>query len=388
MGFASTFAVVLQGFDRIGATRAQAASGLLMLLVMKGAVAIWLSLRLRMPISIAWSTPGAALMVATGIPAGGYNAAIGAFLVAAGLIVAAGLVTPFGRAVARIPVSLASAMLAGILLDLCLAPVRAVGAMPLLACPAIVLWALAWRFARPYAVPIAVAVTALIIALATPLPPGALADIWPHPVFVQPTFSLDALVGIALPLFVVTMASQNIPGLAVLNSNGYHPAVGTLFVATGLASGVVALFGGHSVNLAAITAALCAGPDAHRDPARRWIASVTAGAGYIVLGLTATFAAAFVAASPPLLIQSVAGLALLASLAGALQAALAREDERVPAILTFVTAASGVSFLGIGPAFWALIAGGSLMALSRSGRNRPLAASSPGQGQVSLPPAR
>ena len=369
VGFASTFAVVLQALTAVGATRAQAASGLLALLVVKGAVAIFLSLRSRMPISLAWSTPGTALLIATGMPVGGFPVAVGAFLVASGLVVAAGLWRPFGRAVRAIPVSLASAMLAGVLLDLCLAPVRAAGEMPTLALPVVFAWALAWRFARAYAIPIAVLVTAVIVVLATPLPEGALADIRPHAVFVMPAFTWSALVGIALPLFIVTMASQNIPGLAVLNSNGYHPPVGPIFVATGLASAVISFFGGHLVNLAAITAALCAGPDAHPDPSRRWIAAVTAGAAYIALGMTATFAAAFVAASPPLLIQAVAGLALLGSFGAAIQTALVREDERVPAIVTFVTAASGISPYGIGAAFWGLLAGGAMLALARLGRN-------------------
>jgi len=270
--------------------------------------------------------------------------------------------------VAAIPVSLASAMLAGVLLDLCLAPVRAVGTIPALALPIVIAWALAWRFARPYAIPLAVLVTAATVVFATPLPGGVLAELWPRPVFVTPRFELSALVSISVPLFIVTMASQNIPGVAVLNLNGYRPAVGPIFVATGVASAIIACFGGHLVNLAAITAALCAGPDAHPDPSRRWVAAATAGASYVALGMTATFAVAFVAASPPLLIQAVAGLALLGSFGAAIQSALASEDERVPAIVTFVTAASGVSFLGVGAAFWGLLAGGAMLALARVGR--------------------
>ena len=368
VGFASSFAIVLQGLTAAGATPAQAASGLLALCVIKGLLGAFLSLRSRMPISIAWSTPGAALLVATGAVEGGYAAATGAFTVAAGLVVVAGLWRTFGRAVAAIPVSLASAMLAGVLMDLCLAPVRAVGTMPLLALPIVLAWAVTMRVARLYAVPVAVVVTALIVVFATSIPDGALADIWPRPLFVMPVFTFDALVGIALPLFIVTMASQNIPGLAVLRTNGYHPDVKPIFVSTGLASGIIALFGGHLVNLAAITAALCAGPEAHADQRRRYIAATVAGGTYVLLGLGAGFAAAFIAASPPLLIEAVAGLALLASLAGALVAALSGEKERLPAVATFVTAASGTSFLGIGAAFWALVVGGILMLLMRAHR--------------------
>jgi len=365
VGFASTFAVVLKGLETVGATQAQAASGLLAVLVTKGLLAVFLGLRTRIPISIAWSTPGAALLAASALPVGGFPVAVGAFLTSAALIVLAGIVKPFGRAVEAIPQSLASAMLAGILFGLCTAPVKAAAGMPMLALPVIAAWALALRFARPYAVPIAVLLTAIVVAAATPLPPGALAHVAPHPVFVAPAFSLDATIGIAVPLFIVTMASQNVPGLAVLAANGYRPAAGSLFVWTGLGSGAAAFFGSHALNLAAITAALCAGPEAHADRNRRWIASVACGATYVLIGLGASAAAAFVAASPPLLIESVAGLALLGSLIGALGAAMAKEEDRIPAIVTFVTAASGVTVFGIGSAFWGLLAGGVLLALLR-----------------------
>jgi benzoate membrane transport protein len=371
VGIASAFTIVLQGLAGVGASPAESASGLLVLCIGQGVLAIWLGLRMRMPIAIAWSTPGVALLASTGAPAGGFAVAVGAFLVAAALVIIAGLWRPFARAVESIPMTLASAMLAGVLMHICLAPVEAVGKMPSLALPIIIAWAVAWRFVRPYAVPIAVVVTAGIVFFATPIPEGALADILPRPVLVTPAFSLDAIIGIALPLFIVTMASQNLPGLAVLAANGYRPSASPLFLSTGIASAIVAPFGGHALNLAAITAALCASPEAHPDPAKRYIASVSAGASYLVIGLFAGFAAAFIAASPPLLIQAVAGLALLGSLVSALTAALSKEDERIPAILTFITAASGVSFFGIGPAFWGLIAGGAVMALMRlKGRQR------------------
>ena len=369
VGFASSVAIVLAGFTAVGASQAQAASGLFAVTFGMGLLGIVFVVVTRAPITIVWSTPGAALLIATGAPTGGYPVATGAFLVAGALIVVAGVWRPFGRAVAAIPLSLAGAMLAGILLELCLAPVRAVEALPALTLPIVIAWAIALRFARPYAIPIAVAVTAVIVAVATPLPPGALTDLAPHPLLIVPAFTLPALVGIAVPLFIVTMASQNVPGLAVLAVNGYKPDVGPIFLWTGLGSVVTALFGGHSLNLAAITAALCAGPEAHPDPARRWIASVACGAAYVILAFGATFATAFVTASPPLLIEAVAGLALLGSLGSALSSALARDDHRLPAIVTFVTTASGVSFFGIGAAFWGLIAGGALTAvLAMKGR--------------------
>ncbi|HEY5081697.1 MAG TPA: benzoate/H(+) symporter BenE family transporter [Bauldia sp.] len=363
VGFASSFAIVLAGYTAVGATQAEAASGLFAICLGQSLLAVAFAVITRMPIAMAWSTPGAALLIATGMPAGGYPVAVGAFLIAGVLIVAAGVWRPFGRAVSAIPLSLAGAMLAGVLLELCLAPVKAVVALPALAFPIIVAWALALRFARKFAIPIAVIATAVIVGATTPLPPTALADLVPHPVFVLPAFTLQAMIGIAVPLLIVTMATQNVPGLAVLAVNGYTPNVGPIFVWTGLASVGTAFLGGHTLNLAAITAALCAGPDAHPDPARRWIASATNGVAYLFLAFGATFAAAFVTASPPLLIEAVAGLALMGALGSALSSALARDDERLPAIVTFLTAASGVSFLGIGGAFWGLIAGGALMAV-------------------------
>jgi benzoate membrane transport protein len=363
VGFASTFALVLKGLEAAGATAEQAAIGLFALCMAMGFVAIALSWRTRLPITIAWSTPGAALLVTGTAPTGGFPVACGAFLTAAALIVLSGCWGAFARKVAAIPASLASAMLAGILFGLCTAPVRAVAALPALALPVILVWVVAWRWARPYAVPAAVMVAAVLIAVTTSLPPigTGLPVITP----IVPGFSLAATISIAVPLFVVTMASQNVPGLAVLASNGYRPPVGALFVWTGLASAICAAFGGHGVNLAAITAALCAGPDAHSDPARRWIAAVAGGVTYLLFGCIASVAAAFVAASPPLLIEAVAGLALLGSFSASMAAALARENERVPAIVTFVTAASGTSFLGIGSAFWGLGAGLVLLGLLR-----------------------
>ncbi|HVY19568.1 MAG TPA: benzoate/H(+) symporter BenE family transporter [Bauldia sp.] len=363
VGFASSFAVVLAGYTAAGATPAQAASGLFAICLGQGILGVVFATWTRMPITIAWSTPGAALLIATGTPAGGYPVAVGCYLVAAALIIVAGIWRPFGRAVASIPLSIAGAMLAGVLLELCLAPVHAVVAAPALALPIVAAWAIALRFTRAYAIPIAVVVTALVVAATTTLPPASAETLLPHPVFVMPSLTLTALVGIAVPLFIVTMATQNVPGLAVLTVNGYRPPVGPIFVWTGIGSIGTALIGGHSLNLAAITAAICAGPDAHPNPARRWIASVACGLAYIAVAFGATFATAFVTASPPLLVEAVAGLALLGALGAALSSAVSKEDERVPALVTFVTAASGVSFLGIGAAFWGLIAGLALLGL-------------------------
>ncbi len=362
VGFASSFAVVLQGLVAVGASPAQAASGLMALSVAMGLAGIVLSLRLRLPISVAWSTPGAALLAATAMPAGGFAEAVGAFLVCGALLTVAGLWRPLGRAVAAIPAPLANAMLAGILFTLCLAPVRAVAEQPVAGLGIVLAWAVVARINRLLAVPAAVLVAVAVIASTAPLPAAG----WiPQPEYVWPDFSVAALTGIALPLFIVTMASQNIPGLAVLSANGYRPDAGPLFTTTGLFSVAGAPFGGHAVNLAAITAALCAGEGAGPDPARRWIAAVVAGATYVVFGLLAGAVTAFVASAPPVLIQAVAGLALLGPFGGAMLGAVHAPHGREAALVCFVVTASGIAFLGIGGAFWGLLAGGAMMLLSR-----------------------
>ncbi|MEX0807427.1 MAG: benzoate/H(+) symporter BenE family transporter [Dongiaceae bacterium] len=364
VGFSSAV-VVLPGLAGVGATPAQAASGLIALSIAMGVGGIWLSFRTRMPISVAWSTPGAALLVTAGAVEGGFAAAVGAFLVVGVLIVIAGFWKPLGRWVTAIPSPLANAMLAGVLLGFCLAPVQAVAEVPLQALPIIVVWALVVRFRRLYAVPAAVVVTVLMIAFTTDISMASFGSLWPQPILILPDFTLQALIGIALPLFIVTMASQNVTGIAVLSANGYRPDAGPLFRDTGILSLLAAPFGGHAINLAAITAALCAGPEAHPDPARRWWAAATAGLVYILFGLMAGAATAFLTASPPILIKAVAGLALLGAFASALMGAVADAKDREAAIVTFVVTASGLTFFGISGAFWGLIAGGAVYALMR-----------------------
>ncbi|MDP9796908.1 benzoate membrane transport protein [Catenuloplanes nepalensis] len=374
VGFASSFAIVLAGLRAVGASPAEASSGLLAGCVAVGLVAIILGVRHRLPIAIAWSTPGAALLVATGVPAGGWPAAVGAFLATGLLIVLAGLFAPLGRWIAAIPAPIAGAMLAGVLLDLCLAPVRAVAEVPALAVPVIVVWALLFRFARLWAVPVALVVAAAGIALTAPAGGLGAVSLWPTVALTAPTFTPAALISLAVPLFLVTMASQNVPGMAVLAGFGYRAPLRPVLLTTGVATVVGAPAGAHAVNLAAISAALAAGPDASPDPGRRWIASVSAGGFMILLGLGAGLATALVLLSPPVLIEAVAGLALLSALASALSAAVADPSGRESAVVTFVVTASGVSFLGIGSAFWGLIAGTLLLLLLRT--RRPLSAQS------------
>jgi len=357
VGYASTFTLVLAGLTAVGATPAQAGSGLFAVCIALGLLNIAIAWRTRIPVSVAWSTPGVAFLATVGGVEGGFPAVVGAFIVTAALIVLAGVWKPFSRAVSAIPAPIANAMLAGILLTLCIAPLRAVEALPLLTLPVVAAWVVGLAFFRRYAVPVAVAVAFVILALNTHLQGSTVANSAPALSFVFPVFTLDAFVRVAIPLFIITMASQNLPGLAVMKANGYELDPAAAFSITGIASAIIAPFGAHTVNLAAITAAICAGPEAHPDPARRWVAPVAAGVGYLIFALGSGLAAALIAASPQLLIQAVAGLALMSSLAQALSGALAHDQDRLPAIVTFVTAASGVTIFGIGAAFWGIVAG-------------------------------
>ena len=372
VGFASSFAVVLQGLKGVGASDYQAASGLMALSVSMGLCAIVLSAWTKLPVSIAWSTPGAALLATAGAVEGGFAAAVGAFLVCGVLIVIAGLFRPLGRAVAAIPAPLANAMLSGVILGLCFAPFKAIAFDPMLGLPILVAWAAVLAFKRLYAVPAALLAFVIVMVFGVDLPEGAMAtwaqSLAPPMELVMPVFTLPALVSIALPLFIVTMASQNIPGIAVLKVNHYNPDPGPLFAVTGLFSLLSAPFGGHAVNLAAITAAMCAGEDANPDPKRRYWAAIIGGVGYVLLGLLAGAVTAFVSLAPPILIQAVAGLALIGAFSGSAVAAFKDPETREAAAVTFLITASGVSFAGISGAFWGLVAGGLMLGVLRLAR--------------------
>jgi benzoate membrane transport protein len=325
--------------------------------ILMGVVAIALSWWLRMPISIAWSTPGMALLSTTGAVAGGFEAAAAAFIVVGALIMLTGLWMPLGRLVASIPKAIASAMLAGILLKLCLAPFLALGQAPWIASAILVTWLGFMRFARGYAVPAAVVVALAAMAFETPFAGMGASDFIPRLEFVRPVFTWEAMINIALPLFIVTMAGQNLPGLAVLAAYDYRPPVAPVLMSTGAASAAGALVGMPTINLAAITAALCAGPDAHTDPGRRYIAGISGGIGYMALAALAGGAAALVARSPPVLIEAVAGLALIAAFGSAMLNAVQDEGGRLAGLVTFLMTASGLSLFGIGSAFWGLVVG-------------------------------
>jgi len=360
VGFASSFAIVVQGLYGVGASAAEATSGLMALSVSMGVCAIFLAIKTRMPISVAWSTPGAAFL-ATAVPQeGGFPVAVGAFIVTAILIILAGMWKPLGRAISAIPSALASAMLAGVLLPLCLAPFQAIAELPLMGLPIFLAWLVVARMNRLLAVPAAVFVTVLLIVMMYDVGAAEIGSLWSDPFIIIPTFTASGMIGIALPLFIITMASQNITGMAVLSTFGYKPDAGSMFRWTGLFSLASAPFGGHAVNLAAITTAICAGEEAHPDPEKRYWAAVIAGVGYVIFGLTAGAAIVFITISPPILITAVAGLALMGALSASLLSAMSHEKDREAALITFLVTMSGMTFFGISGVFWGLLAGGAV----------------------------
>lgn len=362
-GFASSFALVIAGLQAVGATPAEAASGLLALCVFQAVIAIGLSLRYRMPISIAWSTPGAALLVAAKGVTDDFAAAVGAFVLCGVLLLITGLWPWLARAATRIPKPIASAMLAGILLPICLAPVLAsVGETWWQGLTVVLVWLVMARFAPRWAVPAAVVATAVVVAISAGGNPLAGQSVAPTVQFVLPSIDPVVLVSLGIPLYIVTMAGQNVPGFAVLSTFGYtSPPSRAIFVTTGLGTIVGGLFGGHTLNLSAITAAMMAGPDAHPDRSKRWIATVACGASYIVIALVASAATALVSVSPPILITAIAGLALFGALSSAVTSALEQPEHRIVAIITFLVVASGISIAGIGSALWGLVVGGIVM---------------------------
>lgn len=359
VGFTSSFAVVLAGLTAMGATSAQAASGLLAVCVTQAVGMIVLSRRYRMPITLAWSTPGAALLASTGAVSGGWAAAVGAFAVAGGLIVLTGFWQRLGALIAAIPVEIAQAMLAGVLLPMCLAPVKALPVSPAVVVPVIATWLVLQRFAPRWSVLAAFAVAAVGagVDIAVTHRRMDLSALVPRVEWTVPHWNWQAVIGVAVPLYIVTMAAQNIPGTAVMKTFGYQVPWRAAMTITGLGTVLGAPAGGHAINLAAISAALSAAPSAHPDPRRRWIAAFTAGCLYLVLALASGALVMLVAAAPKGVLETVAGLALIATLAGALTAALTPAAHRSAAALTFLVAASGIALLGVGAAFWALVAG-------------------------------
>lgn len=363
VGFSSSFAVVLTGLMAVGASQGEAASGLAVVSLTMGLGCIVLSLQQRTPVTIAWSTPGAALLAGAALPAAGWAGAVGAFVVAGALYLLTAVVKPLGDWVARIPKAVASAMLAGVLLTLCVEPFRALAADPVAIAPVLVTWLVLLRVARRWAVPGALlAAVVVIVVVGEPLADGSLL---PALTWTSPEFDWRTTIALGLPLYLVTMTGQNIPGVAVLESFGYRTPLRSALTWAGVTTVVTAPAGGFSTNLAAISAALAAGPEAGPDRDRRWIASVTCGVVYVLLAPLSVLVTSISASAPDGIIASVAGVALIGTFAASASAALEDVRDREAGAVTFLVAASGLSFAGISPAFWALVAGGVVLLVLR-----------------------
>jgi len=365
VGFASAAVIVFQAAGAVGATEAQVSSWMLALGLGMGLTCTLLSLRYRAPIVTAWSTPGAALLVTSGAGLS-IEEATGAFLVSAALITLVGFSGWFERAMDRIPVPIASGMLAGVLLRFGLGLFTAMSTQLPLALAMFLAYLAARRLAPRYAVIMALLVGVAIALVQGLLHVDAVRLALARPVWVTPRFTPGAVVGVALPLFVVTMASQNVPGVAVIRASGYTVPISPLIGWTGLANLVLAPFGGFSVNLAAITAAICMGREAHEDPRRRYVAAVFAGLFYLLVGIFGATVVAIFLAFPAELVAAIAGLALLATIGNGLASAVGNENQREPALVTFLVTASGIAPAGIGSAFWGLVAGVMTLAILRA----------------------
>ena len=355
-GYTSSLVLMFQAGQAAGLSNAQISSWIWALSIGMALTTIGLTLRYRTPIVIAWSTPGAALLI-SGLPGVPYSEAIGAFIVCAGLITLCGVTGSFDRLMRQVPGSLAAALLAGVLFRICIEICRAAEQQTLLVAAMFLSYLLAKRLSPRYAVFVALLVG---VALA-----GALGLLnFSHfqlelakPVWTTPSFSLAATISIGIPLFIVAMASQNMPGLAVLRADGYQVPASPLISSTGIASLLLAPFGSHGINLAAISAAICTGPEAHENPHKRYTAALWCGVFYGVAGIFGTTLAALFAALPKALVLSIAALALLGSITNGLSNAMAEARQREAAMVTFLVTASGFTLFSVGSAFWGLVAG-------------------------------
>ena len=366
VGYGSTIALVLAAAGAVGATPAQTASWVLMVCLAKAAGSALLSSWHRLPVILAWSTPGAALIAASS----GFSMAqaVGAFLLAAGLIAATGMIQPLGALMQRIPDGIANAMLAGVLLPFCLKGAGMAQAAPEIVFPMIGVFALV-RLRSPALAVLAALAAGLILAFATGHATWpALPALPPHPVFVAPEFDAAALIGLGLPLYLVTMASQNLPGFATMRAAGFTPPVRSALGVSGAISALGALFGAHTVNMAAITAAICMGDDVHPDRSQRWKVGLAYALVWTGLGLIGPLVLAILQALPAELMAALVAIALLGPLSGALTGAFAQADQRFAATITLAATASGVSFAHIGAAFWGLLAGLVIWGLERQFR--------------------
>ena len=356
VGFTSSAAIVFSAAQALGASPEQMVSWMWALGLGMGITSLGLSLWYRLPVLTAWSTPGAAVLAVTqGVS---LAEATGAFMVCALLIMAVGYSGWFERLMSKIPMALASALLAGVLARFALDAVGAVVHAPVLVIAMTVAYVLGRRWWPRWSVPVVLLVGMGVAAWQSQLHLSSVDAAWAWPVWVSPVWSWSAMVGVALPLFVVTMASQNLPGVAAQRASGFDIPVSPVVGATGLASFLLAPFGGYALNLAAITAAICMGKEAHPDPSRRYTASAAAGLLYIALGLAGGTVVSLMAAFPQALVLAVAGLALLGTMASGLAMAVKDEQHREAALLTFLVTLSGVTVAGVGSAFWGVVVGG------------------------------
>lgn len=360
VGFGGTLALIIAAATVLGASQTQTASWVTAVCLAIAAASAYLSIRYKMPIIAAWSTPGLALIGASS----GFtiNEAVGAFIVTAIAIILTGLIKPLSRLVSAIPASVASGMLAGVLVGFVLNAAKAAQIDPVMVLPLAALFFII-RLFNPSLAVIAVLIGGVIFALVTGRSPSLPAPEISTLEFITPAFHFSAMVGLALPLYLVTMASQNLPGFAVLRAFGYEPPTGPALQVTGLVSLVSAFFGAATSNLAAISAALCTSPDAHPDQTKRWLTGPVYAVIYVIFALFGASLVAIFAVLPPVLIALIAGLALSGPFINAMTLALSKEKERLSAVVTFAVTASGISFLSIGSAFWALVAGLLVVAL-------------------------
>jgi benzoate membrane transport protein len=369
-GTAATTAIFLSAFVAIGATKSQTVSMVAIMLVFYGSLSILLSWRFKMPLSVVWSTPGAALLAGSSVTEIGFNNAMGGILVCGLLLALTGLWPKLGELVSAIPKSIASAMLAGVIFSFCVAPFAASAQYPMLVLPVIAAWIILYWLAPLWASPVAIVLAFTLIGFNQALSVSA-ADWLITVELVQPSFNLASIFTIALPLYLVAMASQNIPGIAIMNSYGYKVPFRASLTTTGLGTVVASFLGGFVMNLAAITAALNANEQAHKDPSKRWIASVSGGVVYWIFAIFTGIAVAFVYQTPRDLLLAASGLALLPTIVNAFNVMVETASERLPAVITFLIASSGVAFFSVGAAFWAILAGLAviqLLKLKRPGR--------------------
>lgn len=356
VGFTSTIALIFHAAQSLGATPAQITSWVLALGVGMGLASIGLSLWTRIPVLITWSTPGAAVIAsaATGVS---LAEAVGAFLVCGMLMWLSGVTGWFERLMNRIPLALAASLLAGILAKFALLSFGAGTEHPLLITSMLLIYLLGKRWWPRYAV-LGVLMGGTAVAAAQGLLDTTQMHLqWAQPVWVTPEWSWQAVLGMGLPLFIVTMASQAVPGVSAIRVSGYQPPVSPLMSWSGVTTVLLAPFGGYAFNLAAITAAIVLNPHAHPQPERRYTAALWAGAFYLLMGLLGGAVAGLLAAFPPALIMGIAGLALLGTIANGLATSLAEPGTREAAIITFLVTLSGVTLWGVGSAFWGLVAG-------------------------------